>query len=150
MLTYPVFCSRKVGNCIFKKVQVQITNKTTVRNEWKLNSADCNQIILQTLVNKSIIYHQQDQILMQKTYNLDKYKHTIVFFLNFRLLPLSFRFISLQSKRYTYDDVLIIGLCESTNKWNLSMLRFLVNVNYFLARSPSALQQIHILRNWNY
>lgn len=150
MLTYPVFCSRKVGNCIFKKVQVQITNKTTVRNEWKLNSADCNQIILQTLVNKSIIYHQQDQILMQKTYNLDKYKHTIVFFLNFRLLPLSFRFISLQSKRYTYDDVLIIGLCESMNKWNLSMLRFLVNVNYFLARSPSALQQIHILRNWNY
>ncbi|KVH95294.1 hypothetical protein Ccrd_002633 [Cynara cardunculus var. scolymus] len=30
-----------VGNCIFKKVHVQITNKTTVRNEWKLNSADC-------------------------------------------------------------------------------------------------------------
>lgn len=37
----PVFCLRMVGNCIFKKVQVHITSKTTVRNEWKLNSADC-------------------------------------------------------------------------------------------------------------
>ena len=39
----PVFCSRMAGNCIFKKVQVQITNRTTVKNEWKLNSADYNR-----------------------------------------------------------------------------------------------------------
>jgi hypothetical protein len=39
--TNPVFCSKMAGNCIFRYVHVQITSSTTVRNEWKLNKADC-------------------------------------------------------------------------------------------------------------
>lgn len=41
---YPVFWSRRAGNWIFKYVQAQMPNKTTVRKEWKLKSADWKSI----------------------------------------------------------------------------------------------------------
>uniref|UniRef100_A0A6M2EDG5 Uncharacterized protein n=1 Tax=Populus davidiana TaxID=266767 RepID=A0A6M2EDG5_9ROSI len=47
----PFLCSRIAGKCIFTNVHVQIPNSTTVRNEWKLNSADMSCFLfLKTLM----------------------------------------------------------------------------------------------------